>query len=377
MPGNSFGTYFKVTAFGESHGNALGVVVDGVPAGIKISIEKIQHELDRRKPGAPVAQNGQPSSAVTSRKENDRAEILSGVFNGFSTGTPIAVLIRNENQRSSDYSELSVKMRPGHADFTYLQKYGFRDYRGGGRSSGRETCARVAAGEIARQVISSKLTESYSATAYTLEAAGVKCGKIDFSQIEKNNMRTPDETAAALMEEKIAELRAQGNSAGGIIECHVTGIPAGLGEPVFDKLDALLAHAMLSIGAVKGIEFGNGFAAAGLTGKENNDTMRVTDGGKIQFLTNNSGGILGGISNGDTVVFRLAIKPVASIFTAQDTVEAKLHPDEPASPGKIQFENTSLTIKGRHDACLCPRIVPVVEAMANITIADALLATLS
>ena len=244
MAGNSFGTKFKVTAFGESHGNALGVVVDGVPAGIKIDSDKIQNALDRRRPGVSTNGSGLVNSAVTGRKENDRAEILSGIFNGFSTGTPISIIIRNENQHSSDYNELAVKMRPGHADFTYMQKYGFRDYRGGGRSSGRETCTRVAAGEIARQVIESKLNGNFSCTAYTLRAAGIQCSKIDLSEIEKNTMRAPDSEAAALMDKKIAELRAQGNSTGGIIECQIKGIPSGLGEPVFDKLDAVLAHAM-------------------------------------------------------------------------------------------------------------------------------------
>lgn len=372
MAGNSFGTKFKVTAFGESHGNALGVIVDGVPSGIKIDSNKIQNALNRRKPGVSTNGSGLVNSAVTGRKENDKAEILSGIFNGFSTGTPISIIIRNENQHSSDYNELAVKMRPGHADFTYMQKYGFRDYRGGGRSSGRETCTRVAAGEIARQVIESKLNGKFSCTAYTLRAAGIQSGKIDLSEIEKNTMRAPDSEAAALMDKKIAELRAQGNSTGGIIECQIKGIPAGLGEPVFDKLDAVLAHAMLSIGAVKGIEFGNGFDTVDLTGKENNDQIQIQDG-KINFLSNNAGGILGGISNGNTIIFRLAIKPVPSIFTEQNTIEAKINPNIPVAPDSIKYENTTLKIKGRHDICLCPRIVPVVEAMANITIADFLL----
>lgn len=370
MAGNSFGNNFKITTFGESHGKGLGVIIDGVPAGIKIDSDKIQKALDRRKPGSST--NGITDAAVTSRKESDKAQILSGIFNGYSTGTPISIIIQNENQHSFDYDELAVKMRPGHGDITYLKKYGFRDYRGGGRASGRETCARVAAGEIARQVIQSKIGQNYNLVAYTLKAAGIKCTTIDFSEIEKNSMRAPDSKAASLMNNKIAELREQGNSIGGIIECQVFGLPFGIGNPVFDKLDALLAHGMLSIGAIKGIEFGNGFDCVDLTGEENNDQIEVCNN-QISFATNNAGGILGGISNGNTVIFRLAVKAVPSIFTEQDTVEAKIDPNKPVDPESIQFEKTSLKIKGRHDICLCPRIVPVVEAMTNITIADLLL----
>lgn len=370
MAGNSFGTNFKITTFGESHGNALGVIIDGVPAGIKIDQEKIQIALDKRKPGAST--NGITNSAVTSRKESDKAEILSGVFNGFSTGTPISIIIRNENQHSSDYNELSTKMRPGHADITYLKKYGFRDYRGGGRSSGRETCARVASGEVARQVIESIIGQSYKSIAYTLRAAGIQCKTIDFLEIEKNPMRAPDLQAANLMNSKIIELREQGNSIGGIVECQIFGLPIGIGNPVFDKLDAVLAHGMLSIGAIKGIEFGKGFDCVDLTGEENNDQI-IANQNNVSFLTNNAGGVLGGISNGMPIVFRVAVKAVPSIFTEQDTVEAKIDPNIPNNPDSIQFENTSLKIKGRHDICLCPRIVPVVEAMANIAICDLLL----
>ena len=395
MAGNTFGTNFKVTTFGESHGVALGAVIDGVPAGIKLDENAIQAALDRRKPGA--AADGKLNAAVTARKESDRCEILSGVFNGITTGTPISLVIRNENQHSSDYDELSCKMRPGHADITYLEKYGYRDYRGGGRSSGRETCARVAAGDIARQVIESILTTpeksaacntagapdgaacgkdatngDFSVKAYTLRAAGVQCKTIDLSVIESNLMRAPDAEAAELMSKKIEELRSKGDSAGGIIECQIKGVPAGLGEPVFDKLDAVLAHAMLSIGAVKGIEFGKGFEVCDSTGSQNNDRMSV-DGGRadVIFETNNAGGILGGISNGDTIIFRLAVKPVPSIFTEQKTVKALINPNE--AHDKIQYEDTALKIKGWHDVCLCPRIVPVVEAMAYISLCDMLL----
>ena len=366
MAGNTFGSKFTVTTFGESHGTALGVVIDGVPAGIKIDADQIQKALDRRRPG--VSTNGVVNAAVTARKESDKAEILSGVFNGYSTGTPISIIIRNENQHSSDYNELSVKMRPGHADYTYLEKYGYRDYRGGGRSSGRETCARVAAGDVARQVLQSMIPD-FNATAYTLRAAGIQCESIDLSQIEKNSMRAPDAEAAELMTQKIAEYREAGNSVGGIIECQINNLPAGIGEPVFDKLDAVLAHAMLSIGAIKGIEFGTGFDCVDMTGAQNNDDMKIVDG-KVAFDTNNAGGILGGMSNGNTVVFRLAVKAVPSIYTEQKTIEAKINPDEPNNPEEIKFENTTLKIKGRHDICLCPRIVPVVEAMAYISLCD-------
>lgn len=366
MAGNTFGSKFTVTTFGESHGTALGVVIDGVPAGIKIDADQIQSALDRRRPG--VTTDGKVNSAVTARKESDKAEILSGVFNGYSTGTPISIIIRNENQHSSDYNELAVKMRPGHADYTYLEKYGYRDYRGGGRSSGRETCARVAAGDVARQVLQSFIP-GLKITAYTLRAAGVQCQSMDLSQIEQNSMRAPDNKTAELMNQRVQEYRENGNSIGGIIECQVENLPAGIGEPVFDKLDAVLAHAMLSIGAIKGIEFGKGFDVVDMTGAENNDDMRI-ENGKVVFDTNNAGGILGGMSNGNTIVFRLAVKAVPSIYTEQRTIEAKINPDIPNNPAEITFENTTLKIKGRHDICLCPRIVPVVEAMSYISLCD-------
>lgn len=368
MAGNTFGTIFKLTSFGESHGPSLGGIIDGLPSGIKLDVSKIQNALDRRKPGASFS--GTDNPCVTERKEDDRIQILSGLFNGYTTGTSLAFEIKNTNQHSSDYSEMALKMRPGHADFTYLEKYGFRDYRGGGRSSGRETCVRVAAGEIAREVIESILGASYSCTAYTKSAAGITAESIDFSEIEKNPLRCPDKNAAKKMQEKIEQLRAEGNSAGGIIECVVNGLPSGLGEPVFDKLDALLAHAVLSVGAVKGIEFGSGFNAAFSTGKENNDPMHA-ENGKPFFDSNNAGGILGGISNGNTLIFRAAIKPVPSIFTEQKTVEAKMDADSPQK--NLVYENSTLKIKGRHDVCLAPRIVPVIEAMTSLVIADLLL----
>lgn len=390
MSQNSFGNNFKVTTFGESHGEALGCVIDGLESGIKLDLDLIQKALDRRRPGASF--NGTSNAAVTDRKEDDKFEIVSGLFNGFTTGTPLTLIIRNTNQHSSDYSDLAVKMRPGHADFTYLQKYGIRDYRGGGRSSGRETCARVAAGEIARQYVEFKTNinsdvRDISVTAYTLRAAGISCNTIDFSEIEKNPLRAPDAKAALEMQKKIEELRSLGDSAGGIIECQISNLPAGLGNPVFDKLDALLSHAVMSIGAVKGIEFGAGFSAADLTGSQNNDPMTLKNN-LPTFTSNNAGGILGGISNGNTIIYRAAVKPVPSIYQEQKTIEAKINPDEPAentsiqnnasiqgtssiqNPRGINFEETSLKIKGRHDVCLCPRIVPVIEAMTWIVLAD-------
>lgn len=357
MSGNTYGSIFKVSTFGESHGEALGVVVDGCPAGLPVDILKIQQALDRRRPGAAV--NGIKSASVTSRNEPDKAEILSGIFEGKAEGTPISILIRNTSQHSKDYGNLENTFRPGHADFSYDAKYGFRDYRGGGRSSGRETAARVAAGAVAAQILENS---GISVKAYTLKAAGIKAEKINLSEIEQNSMRAPDNEAAKKMEQKIEELRQNRDSAGGIVECVINGCPAGLGEPVFDKLDAELAKAMLSIGAVKGIEFGAGFSAADLTGSANNDKMHA-ENGVLVFDTNNAGGILGGISNGNQIIFRIAVKPVPSIFQSQKTV----------SKNGSTYENTELEIKGRHDVCLCPRIVPVVEAMANIVLADMLL----
>ena len=362
MAGNTFGETFRVTTFGESHGNALGAIIDGVPAGLSIDTDKIQSALDRRKPGAAqIGADGKPlfNAAVTARKEADKAEFLSGIFEGKTTGTPIAVLIRNTSQRSGDYGNLATTFRPGHADFTYFEKYGVRDYRGGGRASGRETAARVAAGEIARQILCA-IFGDVKIRAYTKRAAGIECEKIDFDAIEKNTMRAADLEAAEKMKAKVETLRAQGNSAGGIVECVVSGIGAGLGEPVFSKLDAEIAKAILSVGAVKGIEFGAGFGVADMTGSDDNDEMRLDESGKVKFLTNNAGGILGGISNGNDIIFRAAIKAVPSIFQKQRTVRTT----------ESAFEETDLEIEGRHDVCLCPRIVPVIEAMTAITLAD-------
>ena len=364
MAGSSFGTIFKVTTFGESHGIGLGAVVDGCPAGIPITEEIIQNYLNLRKPGQ--------TKYSTPRKEQDKIRIISGVFEGKTTGTPILLLAENETQRSGDYSEIASYYRPGHADFTFDAKYGFRDYRGGGRSSGRETAARVAAGAVANQIL---IQKGIKITAYTTKAAGIEISKKDFSQIEQNSMRVPDNDAAKLMQEKIKELQAAGNSAGGIIECVIQNCPIGVGEPVFDKLDAELAKAMLSIGAIKGFEIGDGFAVADSFGTENNDKMH-TSNGKIYFETNHAGGVLGGISNGNDIIFRVAVKPVPSIFQSQKTVKkVKICEDlsEDIQIDKTTYENIDLEIQGRHDVCLCPRIVPVVEAMSAITLADLIL----
>ena len=351
MAGNTFGEAFRVTTFGESHGEALGCIIDGCPAGIDFDEAFLQEMMDRRKPGASH------NVAVTARSEADIAHVLSGVFEKKTTGTPIAIIIQNTSQISKDYSSIKDKFRPGHADYTYMQKYGIRDYRGGGRSSGRETCARVAAGAVAMMLLS---RYGIKIDAYTKRAAGISCNKINLEEIEQNPMRAPDNEAAELMSQKINELRKNGDSAGGIVECVVSGVPAGLGEPVFDKADALLAQAMLSIGAIKGIEFGAGFASSDLTGSINNDAMRK--GGV--FESNNAGGILGGITRGDDIVFRVAVKPVPSIYIKQKTVD-------------VNMNECDILIEGRHDVCLCPRIVPVVQAMTAITLADLLLRNLA
>lgn len=341
MSGNSFGILFKITTFGESHGRALGVVIDGVEAGIELSEEDIQQDLDKRKPGT--------SELVTQRKETDKVQILSGVFQGKTTGTPIALVVFNEDQNSSAYNNLKEIFRPGHADYTYFKKYGVRDYRGGGRSSGRETLARVAAGAVAKKILFSK---GISFKAYVIRAAGIECKNFDLSEIDKNDMRAPDCEAAELMKQKILQLKEEHNSAGGIVECIIKGVPAGIGEEVFDKLNADLAKAMMSIPSVKGIEFGIGFKCADMTGKANND--QISSKG---FLSNNSGGILGGISTGQDIIFRIAVKPTPSISTEQHTVN-------------IYGQDAVCKVEGRHDPCICPRMVPVVEAMASITILD-------
>lgn len=342
---NSFGSVFSVTTFGESHGAALGVIIDGVPAGIPIDPDFIQQELDRRKPGQ--------SAVSTARKESDTGEILSGIFQGVSTGTPIAILLRNSDHHSADYAAIAEIFRPGHADYTFYKKYGIRDYRGGGRSSGRETAARVAAGAVAKLLL-----KEYGITvrACTCQIGTVKAQMpYNWDEVEKNIVRTADAGASEKMVQVVKDAQAEKDSIGGAVYGEIIGLPAGLGEPVFDKFDALLAHAFMSIGGVKGVEFGDGFDVIEKRGSENNDSMD-----KNGFQSNHSGGVLGGISNGNTVTFRLAVKPTPSIAAVQKTVN--VHGDE-----------MDVEIAGRHDPCLVPRIVPVVEAMAAITAADLLL----
>ncbi len=348
MAGNTFGELFKVTTFGESHGPAIGLIIDGVPAQLPLTEADIQVDLDRRRPGQ--------SKITTQRKESDTVEILSGVFEGKTTGTPLAMLIRNEDQRSKDYSNIKDVFRPGHADFTYLAKYGFRDYRGGGRSSGRETACRVAAGAVAKKILNK---HKVSITAYTLAVGDIYAQKIDYSAIEKNLVRAPDLGAAEKMIRLIEEVRKDGDSIGGIIEAVVNKCPAGLGDPAFDKLNARLAAALMSIATVKGIEFGVGFKAARMRGSENNDVFAVKSG-KVSTKTNHSGGILGGISSGEPIVLRLALKPPSSIAKIQKSITTDL-------------KETEIQVKGRHDPCLCPRVVPVVEAMIALTLVDCLM----
>ncbi len=348
MPGNTFGQLFKITTFGESHGAANGVILEGVPPNIPLNAKDIQVELDRRRPGQ--------SKITTQRAEGDKVEILSGIFDAKTTGTPIALLIRNQNQHSKDYDNIKNAFRPGHADYTYLKKYGIRDYRGGGRASGRETAARVAAGAVAKKILSAR---DIQVIAYTLAVENTYAQKIDFAVIEKNEVRAPDMKAADIMIEKIKKARKDGDSLGGIVEAVVKGCPPGLGDPVFDKLTAQLSHGLLSIGAIRGIEFGAGFGAAKMKGSEHNDLFTICDG-KISTQTNHAGGILGGISSGEDILLRVAIKPPSSIAKPQETVNTSKEP-------------VTIHIQGRHDPCICPRIVPVVEAMIALTLVDALL----
>lgn len=355
MAGSTYGTIFKITTWGESHGKGLGVVVDGCPAGIPLSEEYIQTFLDRRKPGQ--------SKYTTPRKEADQVEILSGIFEGKTTGTPISMMVRNENQKSRDYSEIASFYRPGHADFTFDAKYGFRDYRGGGRSSGRETIGRVAGGAVAMALLTSL---GIDITAYAKSIGPVVCdmNAFDKSQICQNSVCMPDAGAAVKAREYLEQCMLEKNSAGGIIECVITGVPAGIGDPVFEKLDANLAKAVFSIGAVKGFEIGDGFEAAASTGLQNNDAFCTDASGSITKATNHAGGILGGISDGCPIVFRAAVKPTPSIASAQQTVKRDGTP-------------ISVEIKGRHDPIIVPRAVVVVESMAALTIADMMLLNLS
>lgn len=348
MAGSSFGTLFKITTFGESHGKALGVIVDGCPAGLSLSEHDIQVFLDRRKPGQ--------TKISTPRKENDQVEILSGVFEGKTTGTPIAMMIPNTSQRSSDYGEIAVTYRPGHADFCFDSKFGFRDYRGGGRSSARETAARVAAGAIASKILSSM---GIHLTAYTKSIGSVSISDDHFdpSAISETSTCMPDREADARASAFLAQCMKEHDSAGGVVECVVSGVPAGIGDPVFEKLDAMLSMAVMSIGAVKAVEIGDGIAAASRKGSENNDAF-YADHGQIKKKTNHAGGILGGISDGSEIILRAHFKPTPSIFQKQHTVTNTI-------------ENTELEIRGRHDPVVVPRAVVVVECMTALTILDA------
>ncbi len=352
MAGNTFGTIFRVSTFGESHGSAIGCIIDGCPPGIPLSLDFIQHELDRRRPGQ--------SAIVTQRKESDTVQILSGIFQGKTTGTPIAMLIPNEDQRSKDYDHIAAAYRPSHADYTWQAKYGFRDYRGGGRSSARETAARVAAGALAKLILQQ---QGISVQAYVSQVGALALPlpyqALDLSLTESTEVRCPDLSMAAQMIDLIKKIKKAGDTIGGVVSCVVTGCPPGLGEPVFDKLHADLGKAMLSINAAKGFEYGSGFAGVAMTGSEHNDQFIVPDtlGAPLQTKTNYSGGIQGGISNGMDIYFRVAFKPVATIMQAQDSV------DEHGMP-------VTVTGKGRHDPCVVPRAVPIVEAMAALVLAD-------
>lgn len=346
---NTFGRIYRLTSFGESHGQGIGGVIDGCPAGVKLDMEFIQAELDRRRPGQ--------SSITTPRKEADKVEFLSGVFEGKTTGTPIGFLIRNDNQHSSDYDNMKDLYRPSHADYTYQTKYGIRDHRGGGRSSARETIARCVAGAIAKLILAQ---EGIVINAYTSQVGHIKLEapyqEYDFTQIEQNAVRCPDPVKAQEMETLIADVKSKGDTIGGIITCVAQGVPVGLGEPVFEKLHAVLGSAMLSINAVKGFEYGDGFESALYRGSERNDVF-YNDNGAVSTRTNYSGGIQGGISNGQDIYFRVAFKPVATILMEQHTVDT-------------EGNDTLLKAKGRHDPCVLPRAVPIVEAMTAMTLLD-------
>ncbi|WP_405570945.1 chorismate synthase [Winogradskyella sp. Asnod2-B02-A] len=347
MAGNSFGKLFKLTTYGESHGVAIGGIIDGCPSGLELDFDAIQKELDRRKPGQ--------SKIVTQRKEPDSVEFYSGIFEGVTTGTPIGFVIHNTNQKSKDYSHIKDVYRPSHADYTYEKKYGVRDYRGGGRSSARETASRVVAGAIAKQMLA-----SIEINAFTSSVGDIFIDKpyqdLDFSKTESNIIRCPDEATAQKMIAKVEEIKKQGDTIGGTITCVIKNVPVGLGEPVFDKLHAELGKAMLSINAVKGFEYGSGFCGAKMKGSEHNDLFN-TDG---STKSNLSGGIQGGISNGMDIYFRVAFKPVATVIQKQDALN---------SAGEI----VEMQGKGRHDPCVVPRAVPIVEAMAALVIADYML----
>lgn len=353
MGGSIFGKLFTITTFGESHGKGIGVIIDGCPAGIEINIDFIQSELRRRRPGQ--------SAIVTQRKENDEVQILSGVFEGLATGSPIAMLIPNDDQKSGDYSHIKDSFRPSHADYTFEVKYGHRDYRGGGRSSARETAARVAAGAVAKLFLN-HFGITINAWVSQVGAIGMPYppNNIDYGLIESNDVRCPDPKLADEMIQLIKQTRKEGDTIGGSVTCNITGVPVGLGEPVFDKLHAELGKAILSINACKGFEYGSGFDGITMKGSEHNDLFFSNDDGNIATKTNYSGGIQGGISNGMDIYFRAAFKPVATIIPAQDSVD--------------KFgQSTIITGKGRHDPCVVPRAVPIVESMAALVLADFML----
>jgi len=349
--GNNYGTVFKISTFGESHGPAIGVVIDGCPAGLAIDESFIQSELSRRKPGQ--------SKITTQRKEDDTFKILSGVFEGKSTGTPIAIVIENQDQRSKDYSHIENTFRPSHADYTYQEKYGIRDHRGGGRSSARETAARVAAGAIAKLLLKKHSVEISAFVSQVGELKAPPYTKLDLSKTEENIVRCPDPATAEKMIALIDQVRLDRDTIGGIVTCVIKNTPVGLGEPVFDKLHAELGKAMLSINAVKGFEYGSGFEGVQLRGSQHNDEF-VNEGGKIKTKTNHSGGVQGGISNGEDIYFNVAFKPVATIMQDQQTVDK-------------DGNEATVSGKGRHDPCVVPRAVPIVEAMAALVIVDFLL----
>lgn len=350
---NTFGEIFRLTTFGESHGPAIGGVIDGMPAGISIDLGVVQHELDRRRPGQ--------SALTTPRKESDRVEILSGLFEGKTTGTPIGFVIRNENQHSGDYDNLRDVFRPSHADYTYYNKYGIRDHRGGGRASARETAVRCVAGAFAKIVLQ---TQGIDVKAYTSQVGGIALPgtykDYDLNAIESNAVRCPEAATAEKMADLIKSVKAEGDTIGGIITGVITGVPVGVGEPAFGKLHAALGAAMLSINAAKGFDYGSGFAGVTQRGSEQNDLFVTDNEGHVHTLTNNSGGIQGGISNGEDIYFRVAFKPVATLLREQATIDKEGHA-------------ATVKARGRHDACVLPRAVPVVESMAAMTVLDYLL----
>ena len=355
MAGSTFGTLFKITTWGESHGAGVGVVVDGCPAGLSLCEDDIQKFLNRRKPGQ--------SKFTTPRKEDDAVEILSGVFEGKTTGTPISLVVYNQNQKSKDYSEIASYYRPGHADYTFDQKYGFRDYRGGGRSSGRETIGRVAAGAIAVKILN-QLGITFLTYTRSIGPISISSQNFDAAQINENPLYMPDADAAENAENYLNACIAEQNSSGGVVECIIQGVPAGLGDPVFEKLNANLAKAVMSIGAVKGFEIGDGFDVAKATGKNDNDAFRIGADGRPVKTTNHAGGILGGMSDGSDIILRAAIKPTPSIAAPQQTVNK-------------DGEEIDVSIKGRHDPIIVPRAVVVVESMAAVTLVDALFTNMS